>query len=341
MTKTNNLFYFATSELSQDAFLCWWLAWADKSYQITNPELHLLGLDFLELLAKKSGVTLGEVSNVELKTQYKNIDILCIVNKQTVFLIEDKTDTSEHGEQLTKYKSTLDGDDNFKHHRVFPVFIKTGDQSNYTKVLHDGYKLLKRQDLLSVLQAHPKALTRSDIAKDFTENLQNIESVFVSYASLPVNNWKSGAWRGFFCNLQTLLPELGLNWSLTVPQGQKGFWTCYSKSIEIELNGIKRTIYIQIEEQRLRFKIGGFGKKHTDCNEKCRLFHNYYRTLLASLANQADIQLTFSNKTPGDVITVGTFDCSFPVFSQGTLNIEKTLGLIQTAKKIIHQCTNN
>lgn len=37
MTKTPNIFDFATSELSQDAFLCWLIAWADSS-QIENDE---------------------------------------------------------------------------------------------------------------------------------------------------------------------------------------------------------------------------------------------------------------------------------------------------------------
>ena len=31
---TPNLFKFATSELSQDAFICWLLSWAKKDYEI-------------------------------------------------------------------------------------------------------------------------------------------------------------------------------------------------------------------------------------------------------------------------------------------------------------------
>ncbi|NEX23727.1 hypothetical protein G3480_26250 [Thiorhodococcus mannitoliphagus] len=35
-----NLFAFATSELSQDAFLAWLLSWADPKYAAFDPPVH-------------------------------------------------------------------------------------------------------------------------------------------------------------------------------------------------------------------------------------------------------------------------------------------------------------
>ncbi len=35
-----NLFSYATSELSQDAFIAWLLAWASPEYQTVDKELH-------------------------------------------------------------------------------------------------------------------------------------------------------------------------------------------------------------------------------------------------------------------------------------------------------------
>ena len=45
-----NLFAFATSELSQDAALCWLLAWADPSCAASDTAMHDTGRAFLELL---------------------------------------------------------------------------------------------------------------------------------------------------------------------------------------------------------------------------------------------------------------------------------------------------
>ena len=41
---TPNLFSFATSELSQDAFICWLLSWAKSEYAIAGKELHTCAL---------------------------------------------------------------------------------------------------------------------------------------------------------------------------------------------------------------------------------------------------------------------------------------------------------
>ena len=40
MIEKPNLFSFATTELSQDAFIAWLLAWADTQYASADPQLH-------------------------------------------------------------------------------------------------------------------------------------------------------------------------------------------------------------------------------------------------------------------------------------------------------------
>lgn len=37
-----NLFKFATSELSQDAFICWLLSWAEKDYKVGSDKQQAL-----------------------------------------------------------------------------------------------------------------------------------------------------------------------------------------------------------------------------------------------------------------------------------------------------------
>ena len=42
-----NLFDYATSELSQDAALCWSIAWADSRHAATDPAMHAIGRDLV------------------------------------------------------------------------------------------------------------------------------------------------------------------------------------------------------------------------------------------------------------------------------------------------------
>jgi hypothetical protein len=48
-----NIFSFATSELSQDAFPCWFLSWANKNYVTTDKDLHQCALAFITKIFDK------------------------------------------------------------------------------------------------------------------------------------------------------------------------------------------------------------------------------------------------------------------------------------------------
>lgn len=63
-----NLFYFATSELSQDAVLCWLAEWAKPEYSETDPQLHQLGKEFLHLLLMNHDQELPQtIESLEIK----------------------------------------------------------------------------------------------------------------------------------------------------------------------------------------------------------------------------------------------------------------------------------
>lgn len=47
MDKRPNLFSHGTSELSQDAFICWLTEWANPIYQEADECLHEAGIDFI------------------------------------------------------------------------------------------------------------------------------------------------------------------------------------------------------------------------------------------------------------------------------------------------------
>ncbi|ASL63665.1 hypothetical protein IG5_00195 [Bacillus toyonensis] len=47
MEKRPNLFSCGTSELSQDAFICWLVEWANSKYKETDECLHEAGIGFI------------------------------------------------------------------------------------------------------------------------------------------------------------------------------------------------------------------------------------------------------------------------------------------------------
>lgn len=81
MVKTKpNLFEFATSELSQDAFIAWLLDWANPSYKSEDFRLHQIAFRFVKLLLEKTNSF--EVKSVKVERQWNNIDVVATINDE-------------------------------------------------------------------------------------------------------------------------------------------------------------------------------------------------------------------------------------------------------------------
>ena len=97
----NNIFNYATSELSQDAFICWCLNWLNYK----DSELRSLAVDLLKEFGEKN---VSDNQEILVKKQFENIDILVVLNKlNRVYIIEDKVNASEREEQTEKYKNKI------------------------------------------------------------------------------------------------------------------------------------------------------------------------------------------------------------------------------------------
>ena len=78
-----NLFKYATKELSQDALICYMLEWADDRFKDQNIKSHEVGVKLLDaFFAKYKDIVKPENYTVKIKRQYKDIDVLCIVNEK-------------------------------------------------------------------------------------------------------------------------------------------------------------------------------------------------------------------------------------------------------------------
>ena len=155
----NNLFNFATSELSQDGFICWCLNWINYS----NEDLYPMAKDIFSNLLEEKNL---ENEEIEIRRQYKKIDVLVILkNSKKAYIIEDKTNTFENN-QITRYKETIKNEiDTIK-----TVYFKTGFWfSDDDSVLADIK--INREDFLGILN---KYRGKNQILDDYCEYFEEV-----------------------------------------------------------------------------------------------------------------------------------------------------------------------
>ena len=114
----NNIFNFATSELSQDAFICWCLNWLNYK----DSELRDLAVDLLKAFGEES---ISDNQEIIIKRQFKKVDILVVLKElNRVYIIEDKVDSFESKEQTKKYTEEIEKE--YKNSEIKTVYFKTG-----------------------------------------------------------------------------------------------------------------------------------------------------------------------------------------------------------------------
>lgn len=241
-----NLFTWATSELSQDAFICWLLAWAKPENKLRDELMHQVGEDFLKALLAKHGIEISDVRTLKIITQKFHIDVLAIINDEYAMIIEDKVHTGSHGSQLDDYVAALKKNEAYKNYIVLPTFVKTGSQSRYVKEEKAGYKLFLRKDFLSVLSDARNNQIRNNILIDFLENVEELHADVQSF--LITEKWTDNAWIGFYEYLQNNISSVRWGYVANPLGGFYGAWWHLMdwKSCDV---------YLQIEQNLLCFKI--------------------------------------------------------------------------------------
>lgn len=156
--KTPNIFDYATSELSQDAFFAWLLEWAEDKYAQVDNELHKCAVDLLTTFFDdyyekyKDDPEVGgikkfkydqkttKIESIEIEKQKKRIDLLLTIktNTQIYYLvIEDKKNFKPHDKQLEKYRSYFN--DKEKKRTCF-IYLKTGELEPKEKTIVNSAK---------------------------------------------------------------------------------------------------------------------------------------------------------------------------------------------------------
>ena len=251
-----NLFEFATSELSQDAFLCWLMTWSQQEYRSLDRALHEAAVDFISVIFNAHTIPVPTILSIDITRQFKSLDILAVVNDKYAILIEDKTYTKDHSNQLIRYREAVK--EAYPHLIQLPVYYKIADQSHYRSPERAGYIPFKRKMMLEVLERGIKNGVQNTIFVDYHRHLQQLEKQVSSFWTTPIVTWNSFAWQGFYQELQK---ELDGNWGY-VPNPAGGFWAFWWGSAS-------NPYYYLLEQQRLCVKIeAAEGENRRELREK-------------------------------------------------------------------------
>ena len=343
--KRPNLFSYATSELSQDAFICWLLAWASPEYKDVDNDRHQCGIEFIRALFEKHGKTLPtDITEIKIKKQDKNIDVLCIINGTYAVLIEDKIGTKHHSNQLARYLEAVKK--NFpKVKTIIPVYYKTEDQSNYKHVKNNEYKPFLRRDILDVLSTYKGS---NNILVDYRERLRFIEDEVNAYKTKDISKWNQRNWTGFYMELQERLGEEDKkgNWGY-VPNPTGGFigflWhfhgdkdTC-RQFLQLEYGHEKfkegkdrKSKYKKVVEGKLCFKIEVKNK------EDRKKYRSKWHKTLKERTKEYGLDLVkptrFGN---GETMTVCLLNGDYRVTKNGIIDMDKTVEVLKKAEKLL------
>ncbi len=256
--KKTNLFMYAKKELSQDAFICWLISHLTDDGYDEDLQIRNCAIDFMnKLLAHRNDCWKEGYRVTQLKNQYEKIDIYVVLNNSIHIIIEDKTFTMTHGDQINRYKKTL-FDKGISEDEIICVFYKIVEQAYPEKDVNFEFT---RKILLDIFVGYKEQIS-NPIFRDYLDYLEHIEEETMSYKTKDITLWKENEYRGFFSELTSgFLMGKGHDWHyVSNPAG--GFMGLWWYSIldmnDLKAMGLDETVisnlYLQIENDIVAVK---------------------------------------------------------------------------------------
>ena len=210
MEQIPNIFRYAKSELSQDAFLAWLCEWADNSHEGHTSGMHYAGRAFIGWLFERRGVPIPQYDSVEVKTQEAYIDVLVILTNSTgerrYILIEDKTYTSDYKEQISGYLKELTKRYELPDtSQVLTVYFK----SSLEPRKQDEHLRLYLGDIDSFLKSLDRDRIKSEIFNSWSAARRHAFATHQRYLVTAMLEWTSDQWYGCFDRMAGLADLIG------------------------------------------------------------------------------------------------------------------------------------
>lgn len=303
-----NIFEYATSELSQDAFLCWLMAWSEAPYRSLDRSLYEAANQFIEKVFNLHQLPAPIIETMQIKRQFKSLDILAIINDTYAILIEDKTFTKNHSNQLLRYRELVEKE--YPKLIQLPIYYKIADQSHYRTIDKAGYKPFKRNMMLEILQKGKENDVQNPIFIDYLNHLQKIEDRVTSFRIKAVAEWDYYAWQGFYQELQK---EINGDWGyVSNPAG--GFWAFWWAC------AANKKYFLQLEQQRLCVKVS----PDEGIDKRSMRIEATNAILLESDKRGLNLQKPARTRI-GKVMTIAQRLDYIQMNSNGTVDLERTI----------------
>lgn len=249
----NNLFYYATSELSQDAFICWLMSFALDSSP--DPVLKKCAIQLIKLFVPElSSVdfTLTKIEHQVALSKKNRLDVLLTVEavgQIYKIIVEDKTYTSEGDNQLQRYvdEATV----KFPGCAIRGVYYKTGFQCDHSAAKNAGYTIINRKQLVTFMRDFAP-LTTNQIFLDYYNYWSTYQNDTELFQNLPLTQWGYMQVYGFYDHLKesAFFDDKGFWFDYGyVPNQNNGFYGLWAGSdlYSITINGKVYELYLQLE----------------------------------------------------------------------------------------------
>jgi len=315
---SNNLFNYATSELSQDAFICWLLSFARRENEKIDPTLTTCARKFLQAVMPDT-LPLADIEVTDIVKQYKHIDILVEINKKWHIIIEDKVFTGEHDAQISTYKKAII--EEYRSDAVSTVYYKIVEES----AGNDADYVFNRTDLLKLF-IPCKAQTTNQIFQDYVEYLEWIDAETKSWKTKDMTTWKDMQYRGFF---STLAKERTAGWGYVANKsgGFWGFWWYWWNQENLSNPDFPtdiREVYLQLENNYIVVKVSK--AKNGDENKIQDFKWHLFKQMKAELqALDKDVDYQKSRFKQGEYMSVGSIAYDLQNYKARMSLMEKAL----------------
>jgi hypothetical protein len=270
-----NIFEISTKELTQDAFITWLLQWADSQNEQYDSKLHDCGVNFVRYLLRKQIAEDIIVKRVEADRQWEKIDIWADVNERYFIIIEDKTFTSEHSNQLETYKKISQDWCNKNNRKLICIYLKTGTEAlaSLRVISEKGFSIVERSDLIKFFSHYSIS---NAIYVDFVEKINNLEKAEEAFETKKIGDWDWNCWTGFYHFLDSKLEITDWKYVSNPAGGFLGIWWNF-------LEWEDYYVYLQIEQGNLCFKIG-------EVYEDNKNVRNRWHNILMEKAKQSGLK---------------------------------------------------
>jgi len=267
-----SLFDWANKELAQDSFLCWMLECANSTqYDRGRCGERRVGFAFLQQLLKRAGAPMPTEADSVVVRVYKQVfqvDVAASISFRDVrigILIEDKVGAAVYND-IESYCARIKTLEDFKGVEVYPVIVRTGDESNVEKGKVPYYL---REDFLSLFRSNSRDVRNSQLLLDFYRHISAVETEIKSYERLPLSKWSWDSWKGFYAALQRDGRVAQTHWNAVSGNG-RGFLCAYP-SWDYENAYIRggMVMYWQFESDReyLALKVMEVGEKRKEIRD--------------------------------------------------------------------------